>query len=49
MGHVISFSDLEAKKPAKMGIPASKFKDTIGRVLINNLNKWDFINYKDLK
>jgi N-acetylneuraminate synthase len=49
VGHVISFSDLEAKKPAKMGIPASKFKDIIGRVLINNLNKWDFINYKDLK
>lgn len=49
LGHVISLSDLEAKKPSKMGIPASKFKDIVGKVLINNLNKWDFINYKDLK
>ena len=48
-GHVILFSDLEAKKPAKMGIAASKFKDIIGKVLVNNLNKWDFINYEDLK
>ena len=48
-GHIILFSDLEAKKPAKMGIAASKFKDIIGKELVNNLNKWDFINYEDLK
>jgi N-acetylneuraminate synthase len=48
-GHVILFSDLEAKKPAKMGIATSKFKNVIGKVLVNNLNKWDFINYEDLK
>lgn len=48
-GHVISFSDLEAKKPADRGIVTSKFNDVIGKVLVNNLNKWDFINYEDLK
>ena len=48
-GHVILFSDLEAKKPTKMGVAASKFKGIIGKVLVNNLNKWDFINYEDLK
>ena len=49
VGHVILFSDLEAKKPAKIGVAASKFKDIIGKVLVNNLNKWDFINYENLK
>ena len=32
-----------------MGVAASKFKDIIGKELINNLKKWDFINYQDLK
>lgn len=47
-GHIIEFSDLEAKKPTKKGIPASKFKNVIGKKLKKNLSKWDFLNYNDL-
>lgn len=47
-GHILSFSDLEAKKPAKRGINTSQFQNIIGKVLIRNLKKWDFINYEDL-
>ena len=47
-GHIISFDDLEAKKPSNMGIPASKFKDVIGMKLKNNINKWDFLKYEDI-
>ena len=48
-GHVIKFSDLESKKPAEKGIPASKFKNIIGKSINKNLNRWEFINYNDIK
>jgi len=42
-GHVITFEDLEAKKPANHGIPASQFKDVIGKVIVEDIKKWDFL------
>ena len=48
-GHVLSFSDLEGKKPARRGVSTSEFNHIIGKTLNKNLKKWDFINYRDLK
>ena len=47
-GHKITFSDLESKKPGKMGIPAKDFESIIGMKLNSNLEKWDFLNKKNL-
>ena len=48
-GHIISFGDLESKKPSGMGISPSQFEDIIGEKLNKNKNKYDFLNYEDLK
>tara|TARA_B110000003_G_C16621018_1_gene523127 strand:- start:211 stop:1206 length:996 start_codon:yes stop_codon:yes gene_type:complete len=48
-GHVISFNDLEGKKPSNMGIPASHYNKVLGKQINKNLNKWDFLNYKDFE
>ena len=48
-GHLIVKGDLESKKPAGKGIPAHKYKNIIGKRLINNLDKWSFINEKDIE
>ncbi len=48
-GEIINIDDLEAKKPSKMGISASNYKDVLGRILNRDLNKWDFINNNDLR
>ena len=42
-GHAISFDDLEAKKPAGQGISATNFKAVIGKKLIRDLSKYDFL------
>lgn len=47
-GHVITFEDLESKKPKGFGISAQNFKAVIGRKLKNNKSKWDFLNEEDL-
>ena len=47
-GHVILFEDLEGKKPAGMGISASKFKEVIGRTINRSMKQWEFINLTDL-
>lgn len=47
-GHIISFEDLEAKKPAGKGIPARLFKQVIGKELMRNLPKWSFLNEQDI-
>ena len=49
MGHIITFDDLEAKKPANYGIPASQFRTVIGKTLKHNMKKYDFLNVSDLK
>lgn len=48
-GHFIKFSDLEAKKPANMGIPASSFKDVLGRQISRDMKHWDFLKIEDIK
>jgi N-acetylneuraminate synthase len=47
-GHILSLSDLEAKKPKGYGIDAKYFKDIIGKKLIRDMKQWDFLNYNDL-
>jgi N-acetylneuraminate synthase len=48
-GHLISFSDLETKKPKGFGILASEYEKIIGKELKSNLSKWGFLNYSDIK
>ncbi|MEM8528555.1 MAG: N-acetylneuraminate synthase family protein [Bacteroidota bacterium] len=47
-GHTLTFEDLEAKKPAKMGIAASDFRAVIGRKLKVAKTKYDFLTQTDL-
>ena len=49
IGHKISFDDLESKKPPSMGISTAQFEDILGKKLNKNKNKYDFLNYEDLK
>lgn len=49
LGHIISFGDLEAKKPKGFGIDAAKFQDVIGRKLNKDLKQWAFLNEGDLE
>lgn len=48
-GHIISFSDLETKKPKGFGILANEYENIIGKKLTSSLNKFDFLNYSDFK
>lgn len=48
-GHVLTFSDLEAKKPKGFGINASEYESVIGKTLKHALKQWDFLNVKDFK
>lgn len=48
-GHIVTFEDLEAKKPKGYGIDASKFRDIIGKKLIFDKNQWDFLNEEDIQ
>ncbi|MGJ8759779.1 MAG: N-acetylneuraminate synthase family protein [Polaribacter sp.] len=47
-GHILTFSDLETKKPKGYGILASEYEKVIGKKLNKDLNQWSFLNYKDL-
>ncbi|OIV43176.1 N-acetylneuraminate synthase family protein [Flavobacterium johnsoniae] len=47
-GHILSFEDLEAKKPTGYGIKTSNYKDIIGRPLKSDMKQWDFLNEEDL-
>lgn len=46
--HVITFDDLEAKKPKGFGVDAMRFQEVIGKVLNRDLDQWDFLNEGDL-
>ena len=48
-GHIISFNDLEAKKPAGFGIDAKDFKAVIGKKLSVKKSAQDFLNASDLE
>lgn len=47
-GHTITFDDLEAKKPAEIGIKASSFKSVIGKKINRNFSKWEFLKEEDI-
>lgn len=49
MGHILTFADLESKKPSGFGISAKDFKIVIGKKLTINKTKWDFLNEADLE
>lgn len=48
-GHLLSFDDLETKKPKGYGIEASKFQSVVGKKIKTSLKKWDFLNEDDLE
>lgn len=48
-GHSITFSDLEAKKPANKGISASNFQKVLNRKVSRDISKWEFLNENDLE
>ena len=48
-GHILTFSDLETKKPKGYGILASEYENVLGKPLNRSLKKWDFLNYIDIK
>ena len=47
-GHVITFEDLESKKPFNRGIPAYDFQQIIGKKINKDLKKWNFLTSNDL-
>lgn len=47
-GHVLTFDDLESKKPKGYGINAADFQKVIGRTLKADKVQWDFLNEEDL-
>ena len=47
-GHIISFDDLESKKPKGYGISAAEFEKVVGRSLKVYKKQWDFLNEEDL-
>ena len=46
--HILSFDDLEAKKPRGYGLDARRFQGVIGKALAKDLKQWDFLNEEDL-
>ncbi len=46
--HIVTFDDLEAKKPKGFGIEASRFQQIIGKTLNKDMQQWDFLNDGDL-
>jgi len=47
-GHILSFDDLEAKKPKGYGLDASQYESMIGKRLNKDMKKWDFLNLGDI-
>jgi N-acetylneuraminate synthase len=48
IGHILTFSDLETKKPKGYGILASEYKKVIGKSIKKSMSKWSFLNNDDL-
>ncbi len=47
--HVLTFDDLEAKKPKGFGVDASRFQEVIGKKLTKSLSQWDFLTQDDIE
>jgi len=48
-GHILTFDDLEAKKPKGFGIDAALFQNCIGKILKQSKLQWDFLNEEDFE
>jgi N,N'-diacetyllegionaminate synthase len=48
VGEEVKINDLETKKPAGEGVSAQDYEKIIGRRLVKNLKKWDFIKNDDV-
>lgn len=48
-GHILTFSDLESKKPANFGIACNEYEKVIGRSINKNMNQYDFLKEEDLE
>ena len=46
--HVLTFDDLEAKKPKGYGIEASQFLSVLGKKINKPMKQWSFLNEDDL-
>jgi N,N'-diacetyllegionaminate synthase len=46
--YILTFNDLESKKPKGYGIEASRFQKIIGKRLNKDLKQWDFLNDGDV-
>lgn len=47
-GHLLTFEDLESKKPANEGVKASDFQSVLGKSLLKDLPAWSFITKFDI-
>jgi len=47
-GDIISFDDLEAKKPSGYGISAKEYKKVLGKKINKSMKKWDFLEVGNL-
>ena len=47
-GHVLTFNDLEAKKPKGYGINANRFMSILGKTINRDMQQWEFINETDI-
>jgi N,N'-diacetyllegionaminate synthase len=47
-GHILTFDDLEAKKPKGFGITAVDFEKVVGKKLKAGKKQWEFLNIEDL-
>jgi len=47
-GHILEFSDLESKKPALKGISATNFNEVLGKSIVRNMKKWEFLTHGDI-
>ena len=48
-GSVLSFDDLESKKPYGYGIPARDYRSVIGKRLLRDKEKFDFLSEEDIE
>lgn len=47
-GSILKISDLESKKPGNKGISTKEYQNVIGKKLLVDLNKWDFLNPENI-
>ncbi|MEM1327105.1 MAG: N-acetylneuraminate synthase family protein [Bacteroidota bacterium] len=48
-GHLLTFEDLESKKPARQGISATDYRRVIGKRLVRAKERYDFLREEDIE